>query len=194
MDSNYWIFNFCIFSIITCKKEIKMKRRTIYKWFSRPFFWWTRRRLFRADKGFIFIIRFKFTEESRYQTKEPSKQCNWQKLGGVSADFDPHEWSHRWAWRFFNNQFELCTYRYKNGIRYIGSEIYSVPMNVDNTAIIDYTDNNNSISMSLNKEDVEVFDGTMSPLYFKENGLHIDRDDKMRNRIVLYISDILCRK
>jgi hypothetical protein len=54
---------------------------------------------------------FIFTEESKYETKNPDDQKDWNKLTGLaSLAFNSQKSSHMWAWRYFNGNFEIAPY------------------------------------------------------------------------------------
>ncbi len=76
---------------------------------------------------------FMFTEESKYQTKNPEDQGDWNKLTGIaSLPFNSQKSSHMWAWRYYNNEFQIAPYSHKhNGdkILPISANIFVIPVN-----------------------------------------------------------------
>lgn len=54
---------------------------------------------------------FIFTEESKYETKNPNDQGDWNKLTGLASfTFTSQKSSHMWAWRYYNGNFEVAPY------------------------------------------------------------------------------------
>lgn len=70
---------------------------------------------------------FMFTEESKYTTKNPEDQGDWNKLTGIaSLPFNSQKSSHMWAWRYFNGNFEIAPYSHKHN----GDRILPIPGNI----------------------------------------------------------------
>lgn len=54
---------------------------------------------------------YMFTEESKYETKDPADQHDWNKLTGLASHlFDSQKSSHMWAWRYYKGNFEVAPY------------------------------------------------------------------------------------
>ncbi len=70
---------------------------------------------------------FMFTEESKYITKNSTDQGDWNKLTGIaSLPFNSQKSSHMWAWRYYNNEFQIAPYSHKHN----GDKILPVPENI----------------------------------------------------------------
>lgn len=77
---------------------------------------------------------FIFTEESKYETKNPKDQADWNKLTGLASHlFNSQKSSHMWAWRYYKGNFEIAPYSHNaNGdkILPLPQEITTVPMGI----------------------------------------------------------------
>lgn len=77
---------------------------------------------------------YMFTEESKYETKNPKDQADWNKLTGLASHlFDSQKSSHMWAWRYYKGNFEVAPYSHDaNGDKILPTtdQIFIVPINV----------------------------------------------------------------
>jgi hypothetical protein len=76
---------------------------------------------------------FMFTQESKYETKNPKDQSDWNKLTGLASyKFNSQKSSHMWAWRYYEGNFEIAPYSHDadgNKILPKESEITIIPIN-----------------------------------------------------------------
>jgi hypothetical protein len=74
-----------------------------------------------------------FTEESKYETKNPKDQSDWNKLTGLASyRFNSQKSSHMWAWRYYKGNFEIAPYSHNaSGDKILPSEeeILIIPIN-----------------------------------------------------------------
>lgn len=78
---------------------------------------------------------FIFTEESKYETKNPKDQADWNKLTGLASHlFNSQKSSHMWAWRYYKGNFEIAPYSHNaNGDKILPppEQITIIPINTN---------------------------------------------------------------
>jgi hypothetical protein len=149
-----------------------MKTKCIYKGFRRPLFWFFKRRLFSTNESFTIVYHVNFLD-CKYKTKYSINQIDWNKLCGISSEFNPHIWSFRFAWRWNDKRdtIELCNYAYINHRLKI-SNIKALKSNVNYVFYINYDKINNQLEMTINGNNKEIYKDIINPFYYKENGMY----------------------
>lgn len=89
------------------------------------------------QKGYTKDLKrtFMFTEESKYTTKDPKDQSDWNKLTGLASHpINSKKSSVMWAWRYYKDNFEVAPYCHDaDGKKILPTpdQIFTVPVNVN---------------------------------------------------------------